>query len=352
MQANIDWKERAARLFCFALLAVAAYLAVKYFLTVIILSASVILISYGVSRLSEKLCRATHVPAGVWACLVLTLGLCCVGAALFYAMRELIGQLSSVAKSFGEGAPFEWHRLIYALGEMPVIGKLIYDSGEYATAEVVPVLSRMLEHLSGVLSAFVSRALKATPSALMSGVVALMSPYYMSLNFEGACDFVKRLFSSRTANRLSRIERTALTVGVRFIRAHAVLFLITFCEVFVGLLIIRPQYALLGALGIAVVDMLPILGSGTVLIPWSLICFVGHDLFSGVALLILYVTVSVVRRIAEPRVIGQSIGLHPFGALICMYIGYRMFGVLGMFASPAAVAVVMACVQNKENGVQ
>ena len=350
MQANIDWKERAARLFCFALLAVAAYLAAKYFLTVIILSASVIFISYGVSRLSEKLCRATHVPAGVWVCLVLTAGLSCVGAVLFYALRALIGQISSVAQSFGQGAPFEWHRLIYALGEMPVIGKLIYDSGEYATAEVVPVLSRMLEHLSGVLSTFVSKVLKATPSALMSGAVALMSLYYMSFNFEGVCSSARSFFPTCTAERLAGIKRSALAVGIRFIRAHTVLFLITFCEVLVGLLIISPQYALLGALGIAAVDMLPVLGSGTVLIPWSLICFVGHDLFSGVALLILYVTVSVVRRIAEPRIIGQSIGLSSFGALICMYLGYRMFGVLGMFASPAAVAVAIACVQGKEKG--
>lgn len=352
MQDRTDWKMLAAKLFCLAFGGLAAYMAIKRFLPTVLLFASVLLVSYGVSGLARRLWRATKIPAPLWAFLTVTLILIGVGAVLFFALRSLIVQMSAVAREFGVGGALELHRLIRAFREIPVFGELIYDSGEYATAELAPALSNILSNAAGALSALASRVLAATPSALMSGAVAVMSLYYLSADFDGICAFVLRLLPQNVKTSLSPLKRSALSVGIKFVRAHAILFALTFAQLLVGLLIIRPQYALVGALGIAAVDMLPVLGSGTVLLPWSLICFVCHDTLSGVALLILYATVSIVRRIAEPKIVGQSIGLHPFGALLCMYLGYRVLGMLGMFVAPAVVSMLAAYVQNRDKGVQ
>ena len=122
---------------------------------------------------------------------------------------------------------------------------------------------------------------------------------------------------------------------------------LTFFEVFVGLSIIGVDYAFLMALIIAFLDILPVFGVGTVLIPWSIIAFLTHDFGKGVGLIILWAIVTIIRQVAEPKIVGGSIGLHPIVTLIGMYVGFRLFGILGTFLAPAAIIAVRAYFGNR-----
>ena len=110
-------------------------------------------------------------------------------------------------------------------------------------------------------------------------------------------------------------------------------------ELFVGLLLLRVPYAFLLALLIAVVDILPVLGTGTIVIPWGIITLILGNFPLGIGLLILYAIITVVRQSLEPRVVGHQIGLHPLITLISMFVGVSLFGFLGLFGLPIAVTV-------------
>jgi len=116
--------------------------------------------------------------------------------------------------------------------------------------------------------------------------------------------------------------------------------LIAYSELTVGFLIIGIDYAFIIALLVAVIDMMPILGTGTVLIPWGIIAIIQKDYFTGFALLILYAVVTVIRNIIEPKIVGKSLGLYPVATLISMFVGYNILGIAGIFLFPIIILIL------------
>jgi sporulation integral membrane protein YtvI len=127
-----------------------------------------------------------------------------------------------------------------------------------------------------------------------------------------------------------------------YLKAYLLLFLLTFSELFLGFSILRVEYALLLALLVSLVDLLPVLGVGIVLVPWSIVMLLQRDYRLGAGLLILYGTVLLVRQIMEPRLVGKSLGLHPLITLFASYAGWRLFGVLGMLLGPVLALAIKA----------
>ena len=115
--------------------------------------------------------------------------------------------------------------------------------------------------------------------------------------------------------------------------------LLTFVEVFVGLLTIGTRYAFLLAAVVAIVDILPVFGAGTVLIPWAVVSLLMKDYQTGMGLLALYGVITIVRQVAEPRIVGESLGIHPLATLVAMFTGLSLFGLTGMLLGPFVVMI-------------
>ena len=109
----------------------------------------------------------------------------------------------------------------------------------------------------------------------------------------------------------------------------------------------KIEYSLLLAIIIAFIDILPVLGVGTVLIPWGLITLMMKDFRTGTGLLILYGIITILRQFIEPKIIGKSLGLHPLVSLISMYMGFRLFGVFGMITGPLTAMVISSVIRMK-----
>jgi len=116
--------------------------------------------------------------------------------------------------------------------------------------------------------------------------------------------------------------------------------LLTFFELTIGLHILGIENALVIAFLIAIFDVLPVLGTGGIMLPWILISFLNNQVKTGVGLLILYLVITVIRNIIEPKIVGKQIGLHPLLMLMCMYLGARLFGFLGIFILPILILIV------------
>ena len=103
-----------------------------------------------------------------------------------------------------------------------------------------------------------------------------------------------------------------------------------------GFCVLRVEYAFLLAILIALVDMLPILGVGTVLVPWALIALIQRDFQRGIGLLVLYLLMLILRQVLEPKLLGKSLGLHPLLTLFSTWIGWKLLGFVGMLLAPFA----------------
>ena len=124
-----------------------------------------------------------------------------------------------------------------------------------------------------------------------------------------------------------------------FSQAQGLLMLITFGELAAGFLLLRVELSLLLAGLVALVDALPVFGTGTVLLPWAVLALLGGDVRMSVGLLVLYSVISLVRSLLEPRLVGARVGLPPLAALVCMYVGFQALGVLGMLLAPLAAVL-------------
>jgi sporulation integral membrane protein YtvI len=140
---------------------------------------------------------------------------------------------------------------------------------------------------------------------------------------------------------LFKIKDNGIDVLFKFAKAYALLLGLTFVELSIGLALLRVHYAILWAALIALVDILPVLGTGTVLIPWAVVNLILGNYPLGVGLLVLYGIITVVRQSLEPRVVGKQIGLYPLVTLVCMFLGSYLFGFVGLFALPIAVTVLV-----------
>ena len=126
-----------------------------------------------------------------------------------------------------------------------------------------------------------------------------------------------------------------------YIRSYSLLFLITFGELCLGLFIFGIPYPVLIALGIAIFDILPVLGTGGILLPWAAVLLImkEHGLAFGVVLL--YLIILVVRNMLEPRIVGKQIGLHPLATLAALFLGLKLLGLVGLVAFPVALTVLV-----------
>ena len=348
MNDRSEWQQRAAKLFCFAVFAVGSYLGIKYVLPVFAPFLAAFAVSAAVSGAAKRISRALHLPRGLCAVILVSVFFALIGFFVFYLCRQLVAELKRIIPMFASGGFSVLEPIYGRLKEIPLISPLISDTEQYAGDEVRPIISRALSVFYEHLSTFLGKAIKATPDAFMAGVVAVVSCYYMSMDFDRICSFFVSLLPMRARERLPEIKGSAVLVMLKYLKAYAVIFIMTFFEILIGLLILCPSFAWLGALIVAAVDVLPVFGAGLILIPWGIGKLLVGDFFVGAGLLILYIIVTVIRQIAEPRIIGDSLGAPPLAAVTVMYVGYRSFGVFGMLASPVLLSVALKTLKSKK----
>ncbi|WP_100403984.1 sporulation integral membrane protein YtvI, partial [Bacillus sp. FJAT-42315] len=148
-----------------------------------------------------------------------------------------------------------------------------------------------------------------------------------------------RHLKDSTKEKLYLITGQLNKAGVGFIKAQIFLSAVTFLMAFIGLSILQVPYAVLLSILIVFVDVLPILGTGSVLVPWAVISFFQENQFLGIGLILLFIVITVVRRILEPKVFSSNMGISPLAALISLFVGFKILGFIGFFVGPAIVIV-------------
>lgn len=198
--------------------------------------------------------------------------------------------------------------------------------------------------LKNILNHFIN-LISQIPTIAIYFVVTLLSLYFICTDKIYMIDQVEHHLPESWVKRIVvHLKQLTKTLG-GYLKAEATLVLISFIISLIGLYVFKLiglniHYPLMIALGIGFVDALPILGSGSAMIPWAIISALGGDLNLAIAILILWAIMSVVRQFAEPRVVSGHIGIHPIFTLLAMYTGFRFIGVLGMLIGPIVLIIL------------
>jgi len=180
------------------------------------------------------------------------------------------------------------------------------------------------------------------PSRLLSALICVIATIFMTADFPRMNAFILRQIPEQPRHILTEARDRLTMILRKYGKSYGIILCITFAEVLAGLLILRQHNALLLSLAIAVFDIFPIVGVGTILLPWSVILLLGGSVGKGVGLIILWTVTIVVRQIMEPRIVGHQVGLHPLITLAAMFIGTKLFGGVGLFGLPITCAIVQS----------
>ncbi len=186
----------------------------------------------------------------------------------------------------------------------------------------------------------VTGIMSGVPSGFLNVLFMVIATYFISLDFGLLRWAVARRIKAETYEKIIAGAAYLNTTLGRLARSYLLIMCITFVEQAIGLTILGVDYSILIAMAIAVFDIFPVVGSGTIMLPWAVSSLVTGDMKRGVGLLVMYVIITIVRQSIEPRIVGDHVGLHPLLTLMCMFVGFRVFGGVGMLGLPILVAVL------------
>lgn len=333
---RFPWEKLAAILICFFSVGILLYFSFRYLLAAVLPFLLGWACSLPVRPLAKKVGGALHIPEKISAALLLLLLIGGAGAGIGAILGRLISEAGKLVNQLLENGD----RILSSVGELReqlerfrLFRAIFPDDGGRGEA-IAEMWKGILTSFSSALPGIVGKLVSALPGLFLSFMVTIISGFYFCTDDGRIRRFLLGILPLRMRTRLHTWKRGGSAVFVRYLQAYLRLLLLTFAELFLGLCILRVEYAFLLALLIALIDFLPILGVGTVLLPWSAILLLQKNYFLGFALLILYAVVLIVRQIVEPKLIGKSLGLHPLATLFSGYLGFSFLGIPGMLAGP------------------
>lgn len=210
-----------------------------------------------------------------------------------------------------------------------------------STGDFLTTASDWLRNILNNLINFVT----SIPSIAICIGITVIALYFICVDKIYILDQIEHHLPKLWVKKISiHLKDLIQTLG-GYLKAEATLILVSFVISLIGLYILQivgfnVQYPLLMALFIGFVDALPILGSGTVMIPWAIICALNGDINLGIAIIVLLVIMSVVRQVLEPKLVSKNIGVHPIFTLIAMYTGFKVIGIIGLLVGPIVLIIV------------
>ena len=271
-----------------------------------------------------------------------------VGFLFFLCVSKLWGELSELVNIAGAASEDVMGRTQALLRKLESFILRFFPYAE-ENAEVLrarmelfaeEALKSLISAVSTKIPAFMAKVFSAVPKILFSLGVMLISCVYFCLDYDYICAFGRSLLARGGFPSLAKIPRASFLTLAKYLRALFIIFLMTAAFLAVGFLIIGVKYAWLLAVGTAFIDALPLFGSGAVLLPYAAFSFISGDARTGIGLLAVWGAAALFRQLAEPRIMGKNLGLHPLANLAAVYLGYSFFGVTGVVFLPITVVIL------------
>lgn len=294
--------------------------------------------------------KRLKLPRGLAVALALVVFLVIVGGVLgfiFYKIIIEIWKLAAEIPNIDFDPIAQYFKDLFIKGQnlyFSLPENLIINIEETLEAQM-PQLSKIATQISSRLMDIVNGAIgfvKFFPDMVVFIIVTIVSTYFMSRDKEKISSFLYKKVPATWVKKIKSLKNDMLLALGGFMKAQVILMAVTFLELLIGYQIIGVKYAFFFALITAVVDLLPVLGTGTILIPTSIIYFIMGDGVKGISFLILYIVIFIIRQFLEPKIVSESLGLHPLLTMMGIYVGLKLMGVVGMILGPIIIIIIKA----------
>ncbi len=206
-----------------------------------------------------------------------------------------------------------------------------------------------LKSASTTVISTLTRLATQLPTLLIKLIFTIVASFFLTIDYKRITRFIVLQFKGERRVMILRLKDNVFGSLGKFIKAYSAIISITFLELSAGFWIIGIPNPVLFGLLVAIVDIMPILGTGAVLLPWAIIALILGNTKVGIGMLLLYVVITAVRQTIEPKIVGQQIGLHPLLTLILMYVGAQLMGVLGLMILPIIATILVK--MNNDNSI-
>lgn len=327
------------------LIAVLVYVTIKYGLGLIAPFILGFLIAYILKTPAKFIARKTKLPYKLVAILLVLVFYGTVGILIAMAGIKIITSTTELVAAFPGIYTTEIDPMLRSI--FGNIEQLIFrmDAELIATlndmfSQFVQSLGEMVTKLSVTMVGALSGFATSLPGLLIKILLMIISTFFIAGDYDVLTGFVSRQLSDKGKTLMISIKEYVMGTLFVCIRSYALIMSITFVELSIGLTILGIEKAILIALCIAIFDILPVLGTGGIMIPWVIIAAIQGNYSLAIGLLIVYVVITIIRNILEPKIVGSQIGLHPVVTLISIFVGAQLFGAIGLFGFPITLSLL------------
>ena len=232
-----------------------------------------------------------------------------------------------------------------ATNSIAILGESLPESFE-STLKQLPgkIIEGVTDWITGALSSFA----KGIPDGFLTIIITILSSYLITRDYNKLGAFFKSAVPTKIYDNIIKTKKLFFAKTVGIIKGYTIITLLTFVQLYIGLEFLNVNHASAIAAVTAIVDLLPILGVGAVLVPWAVISFIVGDVLQGVGLLILYSVVTVIHNIIAPKIVANQIKLDALTVLASMYIGYSLVGFGGLIFAPLITSVARDLIMNEK----
>ena len=288
----------------------------------------------------EIMTAETKIPRGLATSFSIFLFVFIIG----FIFNEVIGRIVEEGRSFFQYLPMYIESAGNVLAGLGDKFDVIYDIIPLENQAVTEILASALSSLTALAGPAVSSVsagfVTKVPGFILGFVLMLISSFFFTKDSELIYASIKRLVPGYLKAHLSILQGGIIKGIMGYVKAQCILMSIVAVICVTGLIILKAPYALFLGVIIAVVDALPVFGSGFFYWPWMAFSMLTGDYKRAMGLGVIYLSIMLTRQLLEPKILGGQIGIHPLITLISIYAGLRIFGVFGIFIGPCIAIVI------------
>lgn len=264
---------------------------------------------------------------------------------LIWGVITLASESTNLLRSFNDYYNKAYSQIQNWVGNINIDSlKIPSELLDIAKNTAFSVLNSLAKWIQAFFTNFVS-SITSIPAIAIYFSITILALYFICTDKIYILDELEHHLPEKWMKELSKHLRELIKVLGGYLKAQATLVFISFLICLIGLYILyflnfSVKFPLLIALGIAFVDALPILGSGTAMVPWGVVSALNGDFKLGVAIIVLWIVMSVVRQFIEPKIVSGNIGIHPIFTIAAMYTGFKFMGVIGLFIGPIVLIIL------------
>ena len=331
---------------CLLIILAVLYLFVRYLLPVIMPFVVAFIFAYMIHSISSWTAKYVKLPQkiltiGITALFFGVMGLAIVflGSYVVSSAADLVAKLPDLYKD--EVLPW-LNQLLEDINERyQFMNQPFFEFLENSFAQWSREIGNSISQLSVSMVRTLSGFAAGIPSLVIRIVVTIVATFFAASDFDKITGFCLRMLPEKGQQMCRTVTAKTKEVIIVYLKSYLFLMMLTFLELCLGLWILRIPYFPIIALGIAIFDILPVLGTGGILIPWSVIALILGNYRIAVGVLILYLCITIVRNMVEPRIVGRQIGLHPLATLISLFVGFKLMGRVGMIGIPVLLSLLV-----------